>query len=185
MKSSGWLRQMQILLALGMMLALAACAAGGTGSNTGSQGYAPPVDTPTPTPTTAAPTPTPTLTPPVCNSNFNPAYVSTLPDADSPETHIFAQVQLPPLTRSFDNDASGGFRGREMCSGGTTQSVTDFMTQHLAQLGWQMQGSVDTCTTVIPNYATSQCWKNGSYLLFVGINTNLDWVISFRDPNFM
>jgi hypothetical protein len=181
MKSSRWLLRAQIVLAVGMMLALAACAANGTGSTTGTQT----TTSPTATPTQAAPTATPTSTPPVCNSNFKPGYVSTLPDASFNATNVFAQVQLPPETRSYDNDAAGGVRGRNMCSGGTTQSVIDFMTQHLTTLGWQKVGaSTDGCLTAGPSYAQQQCWQNGSYALNMGINSNLDWIILFRDPDF-
>ncbi|HLW02600.1 MAG TPA: hypothetical protein VKT82_28360 [Ktedonobacterales bacterium] len=181
MNSSRWLRLARILAALGMLLALASCAAGGTGSNTGSQGNTSSTETPTP----AAPSPTPTLAPPVCNGPFNPNYVSTLPDATFKATTVFAQVQLPPLTRSYDNDAAGGTRGRNMCSAGTTQSVTDFMTQHLTALGWQKTGSsTQGCLSAGPSYAQQQCWQNGNYALNMGINSNLNWIILFIDPDF-
>ncbi len=181
MKGSRWLRRGAVLGAVGLLLALAACAPGGnTGSNTGSQ-----TNAPTATATTA-PTATPTLTPPMCGPNFtNPNYVSTLPDATFNATNVFAQVQLPPETREYDNDAAGGMRGRNLCSAGTTQSVIDFMTQHLTALGWQKTASsTQGCLTAGPSYAQQQCWQNGNYALNMGINSNLDWIILFVDPDF-
>lgn len=171
------------LFALGTLLALAGCAAGGTGSpgpNTANQA------TPTPTPTDT-PTATPTPTPPECGANFPtpPVYVTTLPDATFNATNVYAQVPLPPLTRSFDNDAAGGVRGRQMCSAGTTDSVLAFMTQHLMQLGWQQIDSNGAGCLSADMYGHPQCWKNGQYALFLGINSNTDWIILFRDPDFM
>ncbi len=179
-----WLSGIQTAAALGMLLALAACAPAGTGtpgSNTGSTSQA----TATPTNT---PTATPTPTPPTCNANFAnpPVYYSTLPDATFNATKVFAQVPLPPLTRSFDNDAAGGERGRQMCSAGTTESVLNFMTDHLTQLGWQkVDMSTDGCLTLGASYAQQQCWQNGTYALVMGINSSTDWIILFRDPDFM
>ena len=177
-----WFTYAQALVVIGALLLLAGCSPATT--QTGS-----PADTattaPTATVTTAQPTATPTLTPPVCGSNFTSTYYTTLPDATYPQTNVYALVQLPPLTHSFDNDASGGFRGRQMCSGGTTASVQSFMQTHLTSLGWQQISTSDSsCTTVIPGYTAAQCWKNGQYTLFLGINTNLDWIVTFRDPSF-
>jgi hypothetical protein len=184
-----WLIRAQIIAALGIILALAACSTGGPAAQGGSTpantpSYTPPI-TDTPTPTVPAPTPTPTLTPPMCNANYNPGYVSTLPSATFKATSVYAQVQLPPLTREYDNDAAGGMRFRQMCSGGTTNSVLNFMNDHLMQLGWQKTDiSTKGCLTVGSFYAQQQCWQNGSYELVMGINENTDWVISFYDPDF-
>src|SRR5262249_49733054 len=140
----------------------------------------------TPTaPPTEAPTPTPTLVPPMCNANFtNPNYVSMLPNASFHATNVYAQVELPPETREYDNDAAGGVRGRQMCSAGTTDSVLNFMSQHLTQLGWQeMDASSGGCLSA-DMYGHPECWKNGAYALFLGIDSNTDWIILFRDPDF-
>jgi hypothetical protein len=178
--------QLLTLLALGMVFALAGCAAGGTASP-GNNAADVATATPSPTPTDT-PTPTPTPTPPTCGANFTtpPVYVSTLPDASFNATNVYAQVQLPPLTRSYDDDAAGGVRGRVMCSAGTTDAVQNFMSQHLTQLGWQQSDTTgDGCLSAAAEYGHPQCWKNGTYLLFVGINSNTDWIILFRDPDFM
>jgi hypothetical protein len=180
MKCSRWLLCVQVMAALGMLLALAACS---TGPQIGTLS----VKTTLPT-LTNTPAATPTLTPPVCAGNFAnpPVYYSTLPDATFNATTVFSQVALPPLTRSYDSDAAGGERGRVMCSAGTTESVLSFMRDHLTQLGWQKTDmSADGCLTAGPSYGQQQCWKNGSYALLMGINSNTDWIILFRDPDFM
>ncbi len=179
-----WFSRAAAAALLGALLMLTACSAGSQ-TGTGSATVTPP--TPTPTPTTAAPTPTPTLAPPVCNANFPnpPVYYSTLPDASFKATNVFAQVPLPPLTREYDNDAAGGVRGRQLCSAGTTESVLSFMSAHLMQLGWQevaLNGS--DCLTAA-SYGQGQCWAHGPYALFLGINSSADWLILFRDPDFM
>ena len=181
------LTRLSALLLLGTLLALAACSATGTaspGTTPTSPATATPTDTPTPTPTMAVPTPTPILTPPDCNANFKDGYVSTLPEATFMATDVYAKVQLPPETRYFDNDASGGLRARQMCSAGTTDSVQTFMSQHLTQLGWkQIEVNSTGCLTG-PSYGSPQCWQNGKYDLFIGINSAADWIIIFRDPDF-
>lgn len=160
-----------------LLLALAAC------SQTGATSTAP-----TPTATTAATVTTAmtaTLTPAQCGARYGSAYATTLPDATYQETAVYAQVTLPPETRSYDDDASG-LRVRFMCSAGTTDSVSSYMTQHLTQLGWQVATTTMDCgRAVIPNYGQPQCWKDGKYQVYVGINSNADWVIAFIDPAFL
>lgn len=197
MTNSRWCSRIGTVFLLSLLLALAACtpAGGGAAQGNGAPTAAPTTAAPTPTPTpalptptpTQAPSPTPTLAPPVCNANFPnpPVYYNTLPDANFKATSVYAQVKLPPLTRSYDNDAAGGVRGRQMCSAGTPESVLNFMAQHLTQLGWKQ---VDTnglsCLNAGSFYGKPQCWKNGTYLLFLGINSSTDWIILFRDPDF-
>jgi hypothetical protein len=95
-------------------------------------------------------------------------------------------AQLPPQTRSYDNDAAGGLRGRFFCSAGTPASVLSFMTQQLAQQGWQPVTPASECGQAdIPSYGSPQCWQNGKYDLFLGLNTNTDWVVVFIDPAFV
>ncbi len=73
-----------------------------------------------------------------------------------------------------------------MCSAGTADSVLAFMQQHLTQLGWQqVDQSAQGCIGIDASlYKTVQCWKNGAYALTLGINSNTDWLILFRDPDF-
>ena len=121
----------------------------------------------------------------VCGPNFhNPTYYSTLPDATFQATTVFAQVPLPPLTRAYDDDASGGLRGRVLCSAGSTQAVLTFMTTHLTQLGWQPTALNSAGCTPVGDYKQPQCWKNGSYALTMGIKSSTDWLITFRNPDF-
>ena len=156
---------------LGLVFAVAACSQTSVTSSP-----------PTPTSTTL---PTPTLAPAQCIGQFGTAYVTTLPDSTYPQTTVYAQVPLPPQTRSYDDDASG-LRGRFMCSAGTADSVSAFMTQQLTQLGWQPDATVTDCGKAdIPNYGQPQCWQNGKYFLFVGINSNADWVVAYIDPGFL
>jgi hypothetical protein len=171
-----WFSRASLVLALGALLSLAACSSA-PGSPGGAYGI-PPTNTAT---TTTVSTPTP----PNCGANFaNPTYYTTLPDSNYQKTNVYAQVQLPPLTRSFDNDAAGGLRGREMCSAGTTASVLGFMQTHLTSLGWQQMNTNTGSCIPVDTFGQQQCWKNGSYTLTLAINTNTDWIIVYRDPDF-
>jgi len=135
---------------------------------------------------TAAPIPTATLAAITCASQFGSAYQATLPDATYSQTTVFSALQLPSQTRSYDNDAAGGLRGRFFCSAGTSASVRSFMTQQLSQLGWQPVATATDCGQAdISTYGSPQCWQNGKYHLFLGVNTNTDWVVAFIDPAFL
>jgi hypothetical protein len=91
-----------------------------------------------------------------------------------------------PQTRAYDDDASG-LRGRFLCSAGTTtQQVQTFVSQHLSALGWQRVTQTADCgRAVIAPYGHPHCWRHGTYLLFVGINSSSDWVMAFIDPAFL
>lgn len=141
--------------------------------------------TSTPTATTA-PAATATRAAVTCGSPYGSAYQATLPDATYSQTTVFSALQLPPQTRSYDNDAAGGLRGRFFCSAGTSASVLSFMTQQLGQQGWQPVATAADCGQAdIANYGSPQCWQNGKYHLFLGVNTNTDWVVAFIDPTFL
>jgi hypothetical protein len=140
--------------------------------------------TSTPTATTAAPTATTAAV--TCGSQYGSEYQATLPDATYSQTTVFSALQLPPQTRSYDNDAAGGLRGRFFCSAGMSASVRSFMTRQLGQQGWQPVATAAECGQAdIPNYGSPQCWQNGKYHLFLGVNTNTDWVVAFIDPAFL
>ncbi len=135
---------------------------------------------------TTAPVPTATLAAVTCGSQYGSAYQATLPDATYSETTVFSALQLPPQTRSYDNDAAGGLRGRFFCSAGTSASVRSFMTQQLSQQGWQPVATATDCGQAdISTYGSPQCWQSGKYHLFLGVNTNTDWVVAFIDPAFL
>ncbi len=137
---------------------------------------------PSPTMTTAG---TPTLAPPRCATQFGATYVTTLPDSNYSETTVYAQVPLPSLTRSYDDDASG-LRVRFMCSAGTGDSVMFFMDDHLYQLGWQLVADGDgRCgLPTVPDFHFRACWKNGSYQLYLGVTSGVNWAIAYVDPAF-
>ena len=169
----------QAVVVIGALITLAACSA----PTTQTGGVA--ATATTATATIAPPTATATLTPPTCGPNFkSTTYYTTLPDSTYQKTNVYAQVQLPPLTRSFDNDAAGGVRGRNMCSAGSTASVLAFMQTHLTSLGWQQVNTGAGSCISVDTFGQQQCWKNGSYTLTLAINTNTDWIIVYRDPDF-
>lgn len=172
------LAEIALLIVLG--LGLAGCGVTTTVVKEGGSSSAPPVATMT------APVPTATFAAVTCGSQYGSAYQATLPDATYSQTTVFSALQLPPQTRSYDNDAAGGLRGRFFCSAGTTASVRSFMTQQLSQLGWQPVATATDCGQAdIPTYGSPQCWQNGKYHLFLGVNTNTDWVVAFIDPAFL
>jgi hypothetical protein len=177
-----WFLYVQAVVVIGALLLLAACSPAATTQTGNAADTA--TSAPAATATTAPPTATATLTPPDCGANFTSPYVTTLPDSTYTKTDVYAKVQLPPLTRSFDNDAAGGVRGRNMCSAGTTASVLDFMQTHLTSLGWQQVSMNGSDCMSAAAYGQEQCWKNGAYFLALAINTNTDWLIIYRDPDF-
>lgn len=161
MRLMRWCRWRRVPL-LGLLVLLAGCAIGQT-------------------PATASAT----RTPAPCGARYGGADRATLPDATFAQTTVYARVPLPPHTRAYDDDAAG-LRGRFLCSAGTTRAVQDFMTAHLGTLGWQPVTSVAACgRAVIPRYGDPWCWQQGPYYLFVGINSQADWVVAFVDPAFL
>lgn len=168
-----------------LALWLTGCGVTTTVAQEGGSTSTPTVTTAVPTATTA-PAPTATLAAATCGSQYGSAYQATLPDATYSQTTVFSALHLPPQTRSYDNDAAGGLRGRFFCSSGTSASVISFMTQQLAQQGWQPVANASDCGQAdIPSYGNPQCWENGKYHLFLGVNTNTDWVVAFIDPAFI
>ncbi len=183
-----WLARAHIALIVGALLTLAACSST-TGTQSGSTTPSAQANNPTATATsataaTATATAASTLTPPTCNANFtNPTYYSTLPDAQFQTTTVYSEVPLPPLTRAYDNDASGGLRGRVLCSAGDTASVMAFMQTQLPLFSWQQVSFNSTSCTPVGNYGQPQCWKNGQFFLSLAIKSNTDWIITFHDPD--
>ncbi len=121
----------------------------------------------------------------MCNEHFSTTYYSTLPTAAFNATAVYARISLPPQTRFMESDAHGGELGKILCSVGTVGSIRDFMTSHLTQLGWQQVGrSTLGCIWAGDVYRNPQCWKNGVFTLFLGINSNSDWIILFQNPDY-
>jgi hypothetical protein len=139
----------------------------------------------TPAATGSASTYEPTVASDACSSRFGSTYVTYLPDADSPVTSIYGTIALPLETRSYDDDATG-LRVRFMCSAMPTGYVVEFVTGHLSSQGWVIQPALGDCgAAVIPGYSQQACWQASKYHLYVGVNSNVDWVIAFIDPAFV
>jgi hypothetical protein len=184
MASYRFISRLSLLSLLCMLIALAGCT---QPNNTA----APLSDAPTPTATTAvSPTPTATAataftcTPPIGGDGYSKDYLTVLPSDDHSGVSAY-DIPLPPQTR-YLNDSASGHRHDYLCSTGTTDAVMTFMTQHLTQLGWQREAaSAAQHCEVVASYGQPQCWKNGKYELFMGINSNADWVLAFIDPAFL
>lgn len=183
MTSYRLISRLSALSLLFMLIALAACSTPGNTAST-------PTATPTPPPTattaaspTSSPTPV-TCTSPIGGSGYSTSYYSMLPEIDHSGVKAY-DIPLPLQTR-YLNDSASGHRHDYLCSTGTTDSVLTFMTQNLTQLGWQQEAASDAQSCeIVPNYGQPQCWKNGKYELFMGINSSADWVLAFLDPAFL
>lgn len=161
-----------VMAILGLSIMLTACASSSSGSST----------TLLVTPTLTS---TPTIVPPSCAAAYGTTYYSSVPQTDYKATTIYSLIPLPPLTLFEESDAVGGWRGKAFCSGGTVDSIQAFMQLHLTQLGWQMGDKNTTgCYWAGDTFSNPQCWKNGSYALFLGINSATDWIIIIRDPDY-
>lgn len=161
------LSRMLVLVILGVLLTVSAC------------------ESPVAVSLTATPTITPTTEPPQCSASASTTYVTSIPNTSFTATNVYAVIPLPPQTRFQGSDALGGVRFKIFCSGGTVASIQAFMTLHLTQLGWQPgDRSTPGCLWEGDAYHQSQCWKNGAYALFLGINSPPDWLILFHDPDY-
>jgi hypothetical protein len=84
-------------------------------------------------------------------------------------------LPLPPLSSTVPDNASGGLRGYDICSPGTAQSVSEFMTKELPATGWTKIAANPACF-----YAT-QCWQNGSAVIsWNTMSDPLNWIIAWR-----
>ena len=109
---------------------------------------------------------------PTCGPNYSTATgvrdVFFLPGYTPP-------VPLPPLSSTVQDNASGGLRGFDICSPGTTQSVSAFMTKELPATGWTQITGNAAC------FYTAQCWQNGSAVIsWEAGNDPLNWHIAWR-----
>ena len=113
---------------------------------------------------------------PSCGSNFTsgppaaqnvyfvPGYTPALP--------------LPPVSSTVPDNASGGLRGFDICSPGTTSSISTFMHTELPATGWTKIASDPAC------FYTSECWKNGSAVISWSVTgfTATEWHVAWRQP---
>jgi hypothetical protein len=109
----------------------------------------------------------PSITPPACGANFNgdQSYQNTL-------TTDFGTVPLPPLSRTVPNDAAGGVRGFDICSAGTTATITAFLQQNLPAFGW----------TLVSTSGGIQTWKSSSGTIHWSVADPLEWNINWSVP---
>jgi hypothetical protein len=84
-------------------------------------------------------------------------------------------VPLPPASSTVPDDASGGVRGYDVCSPGTAESVSAYMTGQLPAAGWTKIAATPACVY------TSECWQNGSAVISWDAGSDpLDWHIAWR-----
>ncbi|HEX5440713.1 MAG TPA: hypothetical protein VFW76_07500 [Ktedonobacterales bacterium] len=84
-------------------------------------------------------------------------------------------LPLPPLSSTVPDDAAGGLRGYDVCSPGTTQSVSAFLMKELPATGWTKIASSPAC------FYSSQCWRNGSAVISWNVGSDpLNWNIAWR-----
>ncbi len=82
---------------------------------------------------------------------------------------------LPPISSTVPDDASGGLHGFDVCSPGTTQSVSAFLTKELPATGWTKITANPAC------FYSSQCWRNGSAVVSWNVGSDpLNWTIAWR-----
>jgi hypothetical protein len=102
---------------------------------------------------------------PVCGSNFaqHPTYQDTL-------TTAYGTVPLPPVSRTVQNDASGGVKGYAICSAGTATTITAFLEQNLPAYGW----------TFVSTSGGVETWQSSSGTINWSVPDPLQWNIYWR-----
>lgn len=85
-------------------------------------------------------------------------------------------VPVPPLSDTVPDDAAGGVRGFDLCSPGTSASITAFLTKELSATGWK-QGTSSACI-----YA-SECWVQGTAAISWDVSGGpTNWHMAYRAP---
>jgi hypothetical protein len=85
------------------------------------------------------------------------------------------QVPLPPISSTVQDNAAGGVHGFDVCSPGTAQSVSAFMTKELSATGWTKIAAAPACVYV------AECWQNGSGVISWDAGSDpLNWHIAWR-----
>jgi hypothetical protein len=104
---------------------------------------------------------------PVCGANFaqHPTYQDTL-------TTAYGTVPLPPLSRTVQNDASGGVKGYAICSAGTAATITAFLEHNLPAYGW----------TFVSSSGGVETWKSSSGTINWSVPDPLQWNLYWRVP---
>lgn len=119
---------------------------------------------------------------PACGANFTDPMYHTQLGAAFQSTYVYATIPLPPLTRTFGNNAAG-FLGTGLCSAGTTASITAFMTKQLTAQGWQQINMTNNPCPPDLNHHAPTCWQNSGHYLVWAINSTTDWIIVFHNPD--
>jgi len=86
---------------------------------------------------------------------------------------------LPPLSDTVVDDASGGVKGYDVCSYGTTTSISSFLLKELPASGWaKIDGSDPHCIY------SDECWKNGGEIVSWSVTgfSATDWHVAWREP---
>jgi hypothetical protein len=106
---------------------------------------------------------------------YRPYYDGDPPDASDP----YAGIQLPPVTRSYRDNAAG-LVGTQLCSAGTAASVSALLIQQMVTLGWHTTTSIscagDTCFQS-PDRALANNVFSWS------ITSATDWAILYHNPS--
>lgn len=111
---------------------------------------------------------------PICGSNFSSSSPTAVRDVYFLPDYT-PQLPLPPLSSTVQDNASGGLRGYDICSPGTAQSVSAFMTKELPATGWTKIAAVPAC------FYSTECWQNGSTVISWNAGSDpLDWHIAWR-----
>ena len=107
----------------------------------------------------------PLATAPVCGANFaqHPTYQDTL-------TSPYGTVPLPPLSRTVQNDASGGVKGYAICSAGTATTITAFLEQNLPAYGW----------TFVSSSGGVETWQSSTGTINWSVPDPLQWNLYWR-----
>jgi hypothetical protein len=110
---------------------------------------------------------------PACGSNFNGSGVpAASPSYQSILTTAFGTVPLPPLSRTVQNNASGGVRGYAICSTGTAATITAFLEQNLPAYGW----------TFVSSSGGVETWKSSTGTINWSVPDPLEWNLYWRVP---
>jgi hypothetical protein len=110
---------------------------------------------------------------PACGSNFNGSGIpAASPSYQSILTTAFGTVPLPPLSRTVEDDASGGVKGYAICSTGTAATITAFMEQNLPAYGW----------TLVSSSGGVETWQNSIGTINWSVPDPLEWNIYWRVP---
>lgn len=110
---------------------------------------------------------------PTCGGNFT---------SDAAKSGLFflpgvtPPVPVPPFSATVPDDAAGGVRGFDLCSPGTSASITSFLSTELPRTGWT-PGTSSACVF------SAHCWVQGSNAISWQDPTDpTNWIMGHRVP---